>query len=278
MNLQTITWALLISYLSLPLAAASDEAVAIEGVLKPNKQVTLNSPLSAVIAEIPVVEGQRVTRGTLLVQMDDELQRVALQSAEAEAQSNAAIEVARLGMVEAQLQVQRLQRLAKADAAADWELEQMQTRAAQAAAEYRRTQDAQALAHLRTQAERVRLDRHRVKAPFDGEILRIDAEAGASKQPEDALLTLVSLSKLKAEFYFPSTVYGRIAVGDAVKLQIEHPRFSDIDAEVLTLDPVIDPASLTFRVVFEVDNTPYQLPAGLSVTYTPPAEDYASSR
>ena len=77
---------------------------------------------------------------------------------------------------------------------------------------------------------------------------------------------MVSLHPLRARIQLPIELYGRLRVGETYRLE---PDFvisrEKIPARLISLDPVIDSASRTFRCLFEIDNPEETLPAGFVV-------------
>ncbi|GAG09294.1 unnamed protein product, partial [marine sediment metagenome] len=58
--------------------------------------------------------------------------------------------------------------------------------------------------------EVARLESHNIRAPFDGQVVRIDATVGTTLSPADKFLTIVSLDSLSAELYLPLELFGEL--------------------------------------------------------------------
>ncbi|MBB6431669.1 efflux RND transporter periplasmic adaptor subunit [Algisphaera agarilytica] len=248
---------------------ASSEPV--EGIVLPSKQVVLNAPLPSILKEFTVREGDKVEAEQPLAFMDDSLQQASLKSAEFQAASMTAIRNAELVLEDAQIQVERILEAQSSDAASEWEVRRTKLQAETAAAQLEQAREQQELAKIQLELERARLERYAVLAPFTGRVLRIDAEAGASLTQQDQLLTLVAMDPLEAHFHLPSTDYGKLEVGREYTLATDASRQLSFNAKLITIDPVIDPASQTFRVVFEIDNADEALPSGFAVWVDPDA-------
>ncbi|MEM6855531.1 MAG: efflux RND transporter periplasmic adaptor subunit [Planctomycetota bacterium] len=255
--------ALTILGMLIPVAVISAEPV--EGIVTPSKQVVLNAPLPSILKEFAVQEGDRVEQGQALAYMDDGLQQVAVKSAELQATSMTAIRNAELVLEDAKIQVERILEAQDSDAASEWEVRRTKLQAETAAAQLEQAREQQELAQIQLELERERLKRYAVLAPFTGRVLRTDAEAGASLTQQDTLLTLVALHPLEAQFHLPSTDYGRLIVGESYPVTTDESTGRTFQARLKTIDPVIDPASQTFRVVFEIDNPDESLPSGFNV-------------
>lgn len=239
----------------------------VEGIVLPSKQVVLNAPLPSILKEFSIQEGDRVEKDQPLAFMDDGLQQVAVKSAELQATSTTAIRNAELVLEDAQIQVERILEAQKSDAASEWEVRRTKLQAETAAAQLEQAHEQQELARIQLKLEIERLERYAVLAPFTGRVLRTDAEPGASLTQQDQLLTLVAMHPLEAQFHLPSRDYGQLVVGQYYTLRTENERNITFNAKLKTIDPVIDPASQTFRVVFEIENADESLPSGFPVWF-----------
>ena len=122
------------------------------------------------------------------------------------------------------------------------------------------TQGAQA----RFKAEKITLDRMTLRSPIEGFVLRVNKQAG-EQTDEGPVIVVVQTSKINAVFYPPKDLFGKIAVGDQVPLDLEGTKRSGL---VVAVDPIIDPASQLFRVKLEVDNADGKLAAGVNAVWT----------
>jgi multidrug efflux pump subunit AcrA (membrane-fusion protein) len=62
----------------------------------------------------------------------------------------------------------------------------------------------------------------------------------------------------------PVDLYRQIETGMTARVFPEQPIGGELEAVVITVDPVVDAASGTFRVRLELDNSDNQIPAGIS--------------
>lgn len=248
------------------LTAGSDaRAERVEGTVQPSKEVVLNAPVAAVLGTINVREGDRVEADEPLAMMDDGLQRVAVRSAQLEAESDTAIANAKLVLEDAQIQLDRIRESEDKGAASEWEVRRAALQVEVETAKLKQANEQQELAKVNLELERERLKRYGVLAPFAGRVLRVEAEAGASLTQQDPILSLVALDPLEAEFHLPATTYGVLRTGEQYGLSLANGDGPPIAARLINVDPVIDPASQTFRAVFEIDNADESMPAGFPV-------------
>lgn len=221
-------------------AATRVERDEIQGLVRPNRQVTLNPSLVAKVQEIFADESQAVKAGTLLVQLDAAVQEAVVAHAEAAWQ-------------QAKLVLESTRHMHTAAAATNFEARRAELEAEQAAATLR--------------LERERLALYALKAPFDGTVLRILAREGSTVGEDKEVIAFAELDPLIAEFQLPASMWREIAVGAPYRLYAGAPVESEITAYCQTRDPAIDPASGTFRCVLRIENPAAKLPSGFPISW-----------
>ncbi|MEQ9455474.1 MAG: efflux RND transporter periplasmic adaptor subunit [Phycisphaeraceae bacterium] len=236
-----------------------------EGVTRPMQQVRLSAATDGIVDAVLIKEGAIVTVGQPLIQMDDEVQRLAAESAKLQAESTAQIERAEYAVKETEILVDRIQQSFERDAASEWEVRRTSLNRDQAKADHKLAMDNQKLAIKRYELELARLERYRIDAPFDGVVLRRLVEPGATVQREDELLIVASRSPIRADIHLPARVYGALKVGGQYRLIGSTPAPEELIGELTVVDAMIDPASQTFRCMFEINNPDGAIPAGFVV-------------
>lgn len=236
-----------------------------EGVTRPAQQVQLSAPVDGIVDKVLVKEGQFIKADQPLLQMDDAVQRLATASSQLQAESTAQIERAQYALEEATIMLDRAQQSYDNDAASEWEVRRMRVQRDQAKADAKLAEDNHKIAQKRYELELERLDRYRLDAPFDGVVLRRTVEPGETVRTEDKLLAIVSVSPIRAEIHLPAVVYGEMTVGSTYELIGSAPAPERLKGRLTVVDALIDPASQTFRCVFEVSNPDGKMPAGFVV-------------
>ena len=236
----------------------------LQGIVHPSKQVTLTAPLDGVLSELLVVESQDVVADQPIARMDDGIQKAAVALAQLRADNSAQIRQATLALEEADILLQRFTEAFVQDAASDWEVRRTKLQRDQAKAQLDALGEEKAMAQANLQLEIERFNRFTIQAPFDGRIIRKAVEPGATLTRSDPVAILVDLDPLEAELHLPAELYGQLKVGAMLRLSAGTPIDRELTAKVKTVDPIIDPASRTFRCVFVVDNPQSQMPAGFT--------------
>jgi len=239
------------------------------GLTRPGREVVLSAPFEGVLMDLYVDEGQTVAKGELLGTMDDRVAKAAVASAGAKAQADADVAYARLELSLAELLLKRTKESHASKAASPHELDEARIRRDQAAASLKSAEQAKRIAERNLTLEQTRLENHRIRAPFAGRVTRVYTDSGATIATSDDVLKLVSLRTLHAELFLPVELYGVLQAGESCSLTASEPVSGAIEATLLTAEPIIDPATRTFRCVFEIHNPDENLPAGFTVQLEP---------
>jgi len=98
---------------------------------------------------------------------------------------------------------------------------------------------------------RIRLDRNFVRAPIDGLLLRRFKLPGEAVERFETIARIIDDRNLEMHMLADASQFGSIKVGDVQPIELlDGPKKGQhLNAEVVAVDPVIDPASGTFRSV-----------------------------
>ena len=235
------------------------------GVAKPQEAATLRFLIPGTIAKRHVNEGQNVKRNDLLVSLDDRMALARLRIAETAANRSGDLEHAATQLKFGEKQLVRVEALFARNAVSELELEEQRSIVARARAVHKSQREALALAECQFALAEEQHRSMTLFAPFDGVVTQIHQNVGASIEPSVAIISIANLRTLQVEMHTPVTLFGKIRPGDRLSLAADKPVSSTIEATVLTVSPIINSASETFRAVLEIDNRDKQLPAGFSV-------------
>lgn len=219
---------------SVQLETVSSEDIVQEVTLNGTVNALRVSGMSAAVAglldEVRVETGDRVARGDVLVELDDEMVTWELAAARAEA------EEARSRLEEARRRLREARSVGAGRNIAATEVSARESEVAASEATLARLEAA------RRQVE-VRAGRHRVTAPFDGVVSQRSRDLGEWVTPGDQLLTLVDTDNLRLDFQVPQDFYKRIDDNSRLLVQ-DDQALSGATIDVLV--PVNDPQSRTF--------------------------------
>jgi RND family efflux transporter MFP subunit len=241
-----------------------------QGIARPCQRATMSPSLQGMLVQVLVNEGARVEKGEILAVMDNRVAQAAVNAARAAAERKAEIEHAKLALALARSLFARHSALQESQAGAEFELEQARVGRDQAEATLASAQEAQLQARRNLALEQARLESHNVRAPFDGQVVRVGATVGTSLTPADKFLTIVNLDSLEAELHLPLKLFDELQVGNTYQLTAFAPVNCPVPARLAFASPMIDPASKTFHCLFAIDNRAHQFPAGFGVRFDSP--------
>jgi len=203
------------------------------------------------IRSIAVDAGVRVEQGTLLAELDDEAQRLSVDSAEAT--------VARLEVLleNQERTANRLEQLSKEQSVAQSMLDD-----AVAQARALRAQVAEASA--RAKESRRALTKTSVLSPITGIVQAKHVSVGDFVTPGQPLFELVALDALRAYLPFPETLARRIRPGQSVSLTLPTRDDETVEALVEEIRPMVGVGSSAIEAIVVFDNPGNWMP-GASV-------------
>ena len=205
-------------------------SVTASGQVQPQMKVDVAADISGRIVRLAVKEGQTVTKGQFLLEIDPSQYIAAVQRSEAALSASKAQEAqAKANLIQAQRNYQRSAEIKKANAqlVSDEQLEQLKTQAEvqQALQEAATHQVEQSAAQLND--AKSSLAKTTILAPMSGRVTRLAVEQGETAVPgtfnKDAatLLTIADMSVLETKVKVDETDVARIEVGDSAIVQID---------------------------------------------------------
>lgn len=248
----------------MPLAKPKTEAPEpLIGITAPSSDVDLASVVPARIERFLAEEGDAVRAGQTVVKLDDSVQRERVAFARAAANSDVAIEHARARWRQADRDLDYYAKLYGRENASAKEYND-----AVSMVEIRQREIEQAEFDLeqakRTLArEEALLAQYEIFAPFDGVLVERIREPGEVVDQLEQVARIVKLDPLHVRVDCPISMLGDVAVGDLATVRAVGASLPARDAQVLSVRPVLDGGSQTFRVVLALPNAGGDFPAGV---------------
>ena len=206
------------------------------GSLKSSQGVMLRPEVSGRIARLGFVEGQRVQRGQLLVQLDDTLQQAQLKQAEAQAS------IARTNL---QRSRELLAQNFVSQSAIDQNAASLQVAEAQVA------------------LAQAQLARMRVLAPFDGTAGLKLVDIGDYVKDGADVVNIEDLTALTVQFAVPERYIDRLRVGQPVDVAVDALPGRSFKGRVQAVDSQVDANGRALQVLAQVDNPGALLKPGM---------------
>ena len=205
-------------------------SVTASGQVRPQTKVDVASDVAGKITQLSVKEGQMVTKGQFLLQIDPEQAEAAVSRGEAAlAAAKAQAAQARANLIQSEKSFERTQAMKKANPqlVSDEQLEQLSTtvevnRALVEASGHSVEQSAAALRDARSARSKTTL-----YAPMAGRVTRLVVEQGETAVPGTfnkeaaTLLTISDMSILETKVKVDETDVARISIGDSAVIQID---------------------------------------------------------
>ena len=207
--------------------------VKVTGTVTSPRTSLLSPSVGGLVSRIEVDVGDRVAPGDLLLQLDPELEVLALE------RSRAAEAEARSALTDARRRLREAERLEGDNSIAQTEVESRRTEVEIAVAAL-----ASATADVRQREAVVR--RHAVRAPFAGVVSQRLTELGEWVNPGVGVFELVATEGLRFDFRVPQDVYPAIDVTTAIRIGLDASPDAEFDATIQAIVPVNEPPARTF--------------------------------
>ena len=212
------------------------EEVEALGTLRANESVDLTSTVTELVTDVLFQDGQRVSKGDVLVKMDAAEEEAEL----AEEQSL---------LEEAKRQVDRIEPLAAKGAASESILD-----------ERRREVET---ANARIKAIRSRISKRQITAPFDGVVGLRNVSTGALAQPSTLMTTIDDDRVMKLDFSVPSVFLSVLEPGAKILAQTKAYPAETFEGTLVSVDSRIDPITRAVLVRALIENPDRRLKPGL---------------
>ena len=215
------------------------ETLSLVGTMAADEMVEIRSEIDGTVQAINFEEGQPVTNGQLLIQLDES--KLAASVAEAEAQFK--LSVANL---------ERSDRLLKGNLIAPQEFDQASSVFA---------------------VNKASLDRKRrewkdthIFAPFAGVMGTRAISPGQVINKDTKLTSLVALDPVKVEVNVPERFLGQVATGQKIEITVAAYPNESFKGDVFFVAPQVDPATRTALVKARIPNADHHLKPGMFAT------------
>lgn len=235
---------------------------AVPAITKPSQDVTLSFSQPARVAEVPVKEGEAVTKGQLVAKQDDRAEVAAceLDKFKAEDDTQTEVKQAILEQKKVDLQKKKASGVASTFELSEAKLEVTVAEANVKLAKFDHAQDGRKYFQTKTMLEKMRLE-----SPVTGMVEQCMVKVGEGVDYQTKVMRIVNIDPLWVEAPVKLAEARQIAKGNGARVA-----FSDGKAregKVIFVANVADAASDTLLVRVEVGN-PSKVPAGERVTVT----------
>lgn len=203
-----------------------ENQVNVTGTILADESVTVNSEVAGKVDKIYFSEGQEVSKGTLLIKINDE---------------------------EVKAELEKLQFTKKLNEEIENRQKQLLAKEAISQEEYETALTTLNTTNAEIKVFQARLDKHNIRAPFSGKIGLRNISEGSYLNPGSSIAQLYKINPIKLEFSVPSRHLEKVNVGDEVNFTVDayEDRFS---GEIYAIEPQIDPQTRSIRIRARAEN------------------------
>jgi HlyD family secretion protein len=205
-------------------------SVTASGQVRPQTKVDLSSDITGKIVKLAVKEGQMVTKGQFLLQIDAQQAEAAVERMQASvASARAQLAQANANLSQAQASYDRMARMKKSNPLliSDEQMEQLRTGVDVNKAQYDASKHSVDQSSALLRDAQSALGKTSIYAPMSGRVTRLVVENGETAiqgtMNKDAatLLTIADMSVLETKVKVDETDVARISLGDSAVIQID---------------------------------------------------------
>ena len=232
-------------------AFAQVNPLSFTGIVRPVEEVIIKSEYGGIVQKIAVKEGDRVKEGQLLIELENQRQKISLDLSKAGLEkAKAAVDETQVLLANGERELARIQ--IAATALPRKELEDITDQVARLKANLAAQKAELARGEQDVKLRDQELRETQILAPFSGTVTEIFINRGDSLRPIDTqILELVDMDRLYAELRLPSNYVRSVQLNQKVKVQIEGEwlgRIGALEGVITYINPTIDAASRTFKV------------------------------
>lgn len=241
----------------------ADEISAV-GTLKARDTSPLSPKVAGTVSQVMVDIGDRVKAGDVVIKLDKTNFDLGVKQARAAlAAAQAAVPQAEAQFEHARKEYRRAIELLqeKVIPQSRFDASEAAFKSAKEAVFYARAQRDQAKAALETALEH--LKDTEIRSPISGAVVERTVEIGQAVEPGVQLLRIVDQSYVKADIDLPEGDIGRVAIGATAMIMVDAYPGKEFPGKVVSINPMVDRQTRTFRVRIQVPNQQGKLMDGM---------------
>ena len=246
----------------LALAPGLASANALGCLIEPSRVADVGSPVVGVLQEVRVERGDRVSKGQVVAILRADVERAQVGVAQSRAHADADLRAAQKAHEFAQKKRERTEDLFNKEFVSSQALDQAVAEAQVAEARLRQAREQTRHSHKELQLADAQLEQRTIRSPIDGIVVERFRDDG-ERVEERPILKVATIDPLRVEVVLPAAYYGRVHRGLAATIQPDLVSLPAVQGTVSLVDPIIDPASNSFRARLDLPNLEGKVPAGL---------------
>ena len=231
-------------------SALAEDVVGISGITEPIHDVLLSLPTMGTISKIFYHEGDFVKKGTVILNLDMQLETLEVKRRKLVWESKAEVNSANARVATMASHLKSTRELYKSTGSISLEeVEQQQLEYELAVAEKERLENSEDRERIEYQIAAEQLSKRSLRAPFSGIITEILVDLGETSELDVPLVHLVDTSQGLFVCTVEEQVGRTLKSGSTVALEIQVGATAlKIEGQITYVDPIVDPASGLQRV------------------------------
>ena len=233
----------------------------IEWQTRPSADIMMRYVMPGRVAKVLVKDGDRVKPGDVLVELDDEAERLKLKQLKAIADDELHVKAAIAQLDQQKADLKKLEWAGKEGAATEWEIEHQRLEVKIGEWSLEKTKFNRDRAQDDYLQAKVQVDRMAMKSPTAGRVEFVYVEAGESVEALGDVVRLVKIDPLWADVPVPLVQVRRLKLGNTLQVLFPGADGASVAGKIIHVAGVADPAAETLMIRVEVPN-PKGRPAG----------------
>lgn len=254
------------------------DLVSYSGNIKPSQMVKLSTKIAGVIDEYIVVEGQKVSKGDIILKLDDYEYGLGYEAAKAKAKSieleidskiPSAINQAKANLDLIEKRYNDMKKLYEEGAVTKDNLDEAETAYISIKNKYQEALDARDIANenykqalANKELKETNYEDTVLRSPINGVVLKTLFESGESISPSYPAVVIGDVDSVEAELGVPDSVINNIYVGQKVNAYV-YGIEKEVSGEIIEVSALADTKTRTFPVKVRLDNEDGTMKAGM---------------
>ena len=260
---------------SAALAQPRARAIGADGIIRAKHDLTIGSTREGKIERILVKEGDRVSRGDVILELDGEVYALNLALAELQFDSEVDLLRAKANLKKAELDVKRNMDLFKQKIVSETEMEVYRLNHEIARINLEAEDERRKQQKLNVQMREKELEDTRIRSPIDGVVVKLMFDLGEVVDELRPVARVVDVQNLQAHVHLPVEALGAVALGGLAVVIAEQRPDEQLKGKIAFIEPVVDPRSRTFSVKVDLEDAGAWLKPGLVAKVRFPARPAA---
>ncbi len=238
------------------------EVTTLTSVANAKEDIAIIPKVGGRVERVAAAVGDKVSRGQLLVQLEQSELLVQLKQAEAGLALVKANESAVMAKYEdARINLERMEKLYSEGAVSAQQLEgaRLQYEASKPASFYAQIQQAKAA----VESAKIQLANTVIISPIDGIITAMHANIGAMAGPNAPIAVVMNLDKMEVSLGVVEQYIKNLRVGDEVYVKITAAGSELFAGVIKSVSSATDAMVRTFPIIVEIDNPQHEIKSGM---------------